>query len=519
MSGSGWVMARSRRPISTGRPRCSATSGRPARRIQGAAFVDFTPLPELAELRQVVYFGEGKKHLTWDYLKALTPLALAIWYMDDGSLHRSVQGGAGADERWQRPYRDLCRGDERGVSRSTRRATSAIPRARRAARVARGARQKVVSVHDGRVSASSRSIVAPYVHPSMDYKLLPRSPWAVRRRARVRRAEQRPVPARILDVHVKPQDALDAPLRHRGGGLAQLLRRRRHGAQQPGDHDRWQGAEVLRLGPPRRPAHRDAQGRHRRGRQPHPGQGREEQDGAALQASRVRHHVREGHLPRGRPDRRRRRAGHRPQGRRLVHLRGRPARAGQGERPQVPARTTPTSPTRSRRRSRRSSGIGPRFDAAGPALCLRSTSDRTELHRRCPFADSTTPPPAWASRGSSAAGPTAAGPEADPRPAGASPTRTTGRARSYPPADCRATQPVPDRADPPPKGLSRRRGRRGARPDGGRRPRRRLRVCRHARAVAAGGARTGPAGPRRGSAPQGRRRRDGPGSARGRRPA
>src|SRR5215210_5357126 len=51
---------------------------------KGAAFVDFTPLAELGELQQVVYMGDGKKHLTWDYLKALTPLALAIWYMDDG---------------------------------------------------------------------------------------------------------------------------------------------------------------------------------------------------------------------------------------------------------------------------------------------------------------------------------------------------------------------------------------------------------------------------------------------------
>ena len=51
---------------------------------KGAVFADFTPLAELAELRETVYFGDGKKHLTWDYLKSLTPLALAIWYMDDG---------------------------------------------------------------------------------------------------------------------------------------------------------------------------------------------------------------------------------------------------------------------------------------------------------------------------------------------------------------------------------------------------------------------------------------------------
>src|SRR5438270_5266337 len=53
--------------------------------VKGAAFADFTPLPELGELHEAVYFGDGKKHLSWDYLKSLTPLALAVWYMDDGS--------------------------------------------------------------------------------------------------------------------------------------------------------------------------------------------------------------------------------------------------------------------------------------------------------------------------------------------------------------------------------------------------------------------------------------------------
>src|SRR5262249_49365053 len=72
---------------------------------KGAAFADFTPLPELAELHDAMYFGDGKKHLSWDYLKALTPLALAIWYMDDGSftlrskgLQERTQGGSGRIE-------------------------------------------------------------------------------------------------------------------------------------------------------------------------------------------------------------------------------------------------------------------------------------------------------------------------------------------------------------------------------------------------------------------------------------
>ena len=52
-------------------------------------FHDVQPLPEFAELREAVYFS-GKKVFNDDYLKALTPLSLAIWYMDDGIVHGSV---------------------------------------------------------------------------------------------------------------------------------------------------------------------------------------------------------------------------------------------------------------------------------------------------------------------------------------------------------------------------------------------------------------------------------------------
>ena len=59
---------------------------------KGAVFYDFKPLAELAELRRVVYMGGGKKTITDEYLKALTPLALAVWFMDDGTFIASFQG-------------------------------------------------------------------------------------------------------------------------------------------------------------------------------------------------------------------------------------------------------------------------------------------------------------------------------------------------------------------------------------------------------------------------------------------
>src|SRR5437867_13187532 len=51
---------------------------------KNAVFCDVSPLPELAAVRDAVYVA-GKKVFSHDYLKQLTPLSLAIWYMDDGS--------------------------------------------------------------------------------------------------------------------------------------------------------------------------------------------------------------------------------------------------------------------------------------------------------------------------------------------------------------------------------------------------------------------------------------------------
>ena len=86
--------------------------GQPVDELQGAVFHDVQPLPELAELREAVYVG-GKKVLSEDYLKQLTPLSLAIWYMDDGC-SRPIQGCAGSDRGWQRTDRDLRRSDDAG---------------------------------------------------------------------------------------------------------------------------------------------------------------------------------------------------------------------------------------------------------------------------------------------------------------------------------------------------------------------------------------------------------------------
>ena len=171
---------------------------------KGAVFADFRPLAELAELHDVVYFGDGKKHLTWDYLKALTPLALAIWYMDDGSftlrskgLQERTQGGSGRIEICVEAMSEGSR--ERLVQYL--RDTHGLDVRLRAA----GTLKKAVLVFSTAGTEKFQKLVAPFVHPSMEYKLLPR----FRERFCVEPEYTEPglqlESARILDIHVKPR--------------------------------------------------------------------------------------------------------------------------------------------------------------------------------------------------------------------------------------------------------------------------------------------------------------------------
>jgi len=168
-----------------------------------AVFADFTPLPELAELHDAVYFGDGKKHLTWEYLKSLTPLALAIWYMDDGSFtvrskgkqERTV-GGTGRIEICVEALSPGSRDRLVQYLRDSRKLDVKL--------TSRGARQVSVLQFTTAASEKFQKLVAPYVHPSMDYKLLPRFRGKFAVEPQFAPTGEHLVPARILDIHVKP---------------------------------------------------------------------------------------------------------------------------------------------------------------------------------------------------------------------------------------------------------------------------------------------------------------------------
>ena len=137
---------------------------------KGGVFYDVQPLPELAELRQAVYLG-GHKVFGHDYLKRLTPLSLAIWYMDDGSFtlrakgvqQRTRDGSGRADicvqamDPTTRERLADCLADTWGIR------PKLIRRAGKAVLVFR--KEETAKLH---------ALIAPFVHPSMAYKLLPR---------------------------------------------------------------------------------------------------------------------------------------------------------------------------------------------------------------------------------------------------------------------------------------------------------------------------------------------------------
>jgi recombination protein RecA len=170
---------------------------------KGAVFADFTPLPELSELHEAVYFGDGKKHLSWDYLKSLTPLALAVWYMDDGGFtvrSKGVQertvGGTGRIEICVEAMSPGSRDRLARYLQDTHKLEVKL--------VSRGARQVSVLQFSTAASAKFQKLIAPYVHPSMEYKLLPRFRGEFSVWQEFVPATPRLVPARILDTHVKP---------------------------------------------------------------------------------------------------------------------------------------------------------------------------------------------------------------------------------------------------------------------------------------------------------------------------
>ena len=160
----------------------------------GAAFWDSTPLPELHDL-YVDTYRDGRKHFSEAYLESLSPLALALWYQDDG----------GFDLRGKN--------QDRGRISICVEAMNVETRERLVAHLERrfGIACQLDEVRDMAIlrlhqPATERfhALIAAYVHPSMERKLLPKFRGRFDVAPQFVEPERRLVPALIANIQRKP---------------------------------------------------------------------------------------------------------------------------------------------------------------------------------------------------------------------------------------------------------------------------------------------------------------------------
>jgi recombination protein RecA len=127
---------------------------------QGVGF-DTIPMEQLSWIREAVYpNGGGKGHVTQDLVQELETPAIAVWYMDDGTFN-------GHYERWGHGKAEIC---AKSLSRTDRELL-----ARRCEELGMG-RPTVTErglLFSGERTRLLHERIAPFVHPSMAYKLHP----------------------------------------------------------------------------------------------------------------------------------------------------------------------------------------------------------------------------------------------------------------------------------------------------------------------------------------------------------
>ena len=160
-------------------------------------FVDTTLLPELYPTYREVY-QTGGKHFTRQYLDGIGDLGLALWIMDDG--HLSLRNKAKSEGRY-----DIV---VKAMDEQTRAILTDWLSERLGEPVTLGVRGKHQVPHLRFTQTATRrlsALIAPFVHPSMAYKLLPdhRGQFSDPRPEFVD-LMLKPVAAPVIDIHRKP---------------------------------------------------------------------------------------------------------------------------------------------------------------------------------------------------------------------------------------------------------------------------------------------------------------------------
>ncbi len=164
---------------------------------------DFQPMPELADVRSSVYV-EGKKVFDDDYLKSLTPLSLALWYTDDANFTVRSKGlQQRTEELTGRAV--ICVEAMEAATRERLVAYLADTWGIRSTLRESGAGKKAIIVFNNAETAKLQALIAPYVHPSMDFKILPRFRGLFRVEPQFEATRYELMAMPVTDVRVKPQ--------------------------------------------------------------------------------------------------------------------------------------------------------------------------------------------------------------------------------------------------------------------------------------------------------------------------
>jgi recombination protein RecA len=154
---------------------------------RGGHSFDTIPMYELTALAEANYDTNGK-HPSQSLIDRLTPLAVAVWYMDDGTF----------DSERQNRCSISC---------------PAFPLDKQQAVVRWFQQQGIDANLDARgrinfgVQATPKlhAMIAPFIHPSMEYKLLPDFRGLFAPLETTSQLVQKAVPLPIVDIHVKPE--------------------------------------------------------------------------------------------------------------------------------------------------------------------------------------------------------------------------------------------------------------------------------------------------------------------------
>lgn len=167
-----------------------------------AVFAEFTPLEELANLRKQVYVN-GKRDFSKKYLRSLSPLAWAIWFMDDGSLAIRSEG---RQERTKNLSGRITFSVDSMTRASHRNIVHVLAEQYGITGTIATVSGKARLTFDRANTDKFLNFVYQHVHPSMDYKVLPmhRGCFVDKEVPQIEPYET-VRPAEILDIKVKPR--------------------------------------------------------------------------------------------------------------------------------------------------------------------------------------------------------------------------------------------------------------------------------------------------------------------------